>query len=103
MAYCGSSVGTWGDPPVFQIQTLATNPTDLGTCTFVLMPGTEYTAALQLAAANASGSGTGSTVQELPFDSEIAGQFFAFGFTVVVTLYLTAHVIGLVLKFVRDN
>lgn len=103
MSYCGSIIGTWGNPPVFQIQTLALNPADLGTCSRVLMTGAEYTAALQLAAANASGSGTGSTVQEPPFDSQIAGQFFAFGFTVVVTLYLTAHVIGLVLKFVRDN
>lgn len=73
MAYCGSSVGTWGSPAVFQIQTLATAPADLSTCQFVLMPGSEYTTILQLAQQEAfqrglqQGSTTGipSTVTEL--------------------------------------
>lgn len=75
MAYCGSSVGTWGSPAVFQIQTLATAPADLSTCQFVLIPGSEYRTTLQLAElqgqqqAQQQGTTTGtpapSTVTEL--------------------------------------
>jgi hypothetical protein len=111
MALCGYSVGSWGSPAVYQIQTLAQTPSDLGTCTFVLVSGTEYSTALQLAAAtggngnNGNGNGntgTGTTTTE-PFDYQLAAEFWAFGFTAVVSLYLLSHVIGLVLKFVRDH
>lgn len=105
MALCGYSVGSWGSPAVYQIQTLAQTPSDLGTCTFVLVSGTEYSTALQLAAATGgnsnTGTGTGTTAE--PFDYQLAAEFWAFGFTAVVSLYLLSHVIGLVLKFVRDH
>lgn len=106
MAYCSSSVSTWGNPVVFQIQTMANTPTNLGSCQFVLMQGTEYTSALQLAAltgGGGTGTGTGTTAPQEPFDYQLAGQFWAFGFTVLISLYLISHVIGLVLKMVRDN
>lgn len=37
------------------------------------------------------------------FDYQLSGQFFAFGFTAVLSLYLISHVIGLVIKTVRDK
>lgn len=109
MAYCSASVSTWGNPIVYQIQTMTTNPANLGNCQFVIMQGSEYTTALQLAAltggatGGGTGTGTGTTVPPEPFDYQMAGQFFAFGFTSIMTLYLISHLIGLIIKFVRDN
>lgn len=109
MAYCSASVATWGNPIVYQIQTMTNTPSDLGTCQLIVMQGSEYTAALQLAALTGGGSGgtggtgTGTIAPQEPFDYQLAGQFWAFGFTVLISLYLISHVIGLVLKMVRDN
>lgn len=38
-----------------------------------------------------------------PFDYTLAGAFWAWGFTAVLVLYFSAHVIGLVLKQVRNG
>lgn len=85
---------------------MTNTPSDLGTCQIIVMQGSEYTAALQLAALSGGGTGgtgTGTTAPQEPFDYQLAGQFWAFGFTVLISLYLLSHVIGLILKFVRNN
>lgn len=99
MAFCSSIITAWNSPTVFQIQSTATNPADISTCDYIFMSGAEYGNALQLASLTASVS---APVVE-PFDNVLAGQFFAFGFTGLLTLYFISHVIGLLLKFIRDN
>ena len=38
-----------------------------------------------------------------PFDYVKAGEFWAYGFTFVLSLYLFSHAVGLILKKVRDD
>lgn len=79
MAYCATSLGTSGSPPVFQIQTAAQNPADLSTCPFVFMQGSEYGMALQLSKQEGqqegqqsaqTGTSTISTVTQLQIKAE---------------------------------
>lgn len=75
MAYCATSLGTWGSPPAFQIQTASENPSDLSTCPFVFLQGSEYGMALQLARQQGqqsaqTGTPTTSTVTQLQIKAE---------------------------------
>lgn len=75
MAYCATSLGSSGSPPVFQIQTAAQNPADLSTCPFVFMQGSEYGMALQLSKQEGqqsaqTGTSTTSTVTQLQIKAE---------------------------------
>ncbi len=97
--YSGSSI---------TLSPLGQTPSDISTCAEILMTGSDYQAMRQslidsaaVSAATAIQSQQQAQNQALPFDYAVASQAFAFGFIPVVSLYLTSHLIGVVLKMIR--
>jgi hypothetical protein len=85
---------------------MAQTPTDLSTCAQILMSGSDYQAMHQSmidSAVIAAATSAQLQIQNnaLPFDYSIASEAFAFGFIPVLTLYLTSHMVGVVLKMIK--
>lgn len=89
---------------------MAQTPSDLSTCAQILMSGTDYQAMHQSmidSASVAAATALQSQIQQaqsqnqLPFNYSIAAEAFAFGFIPVLSLYLTSHMVGIILKMIR--
>lgn len=103
-ATCATLTGIWGAPAVLQLQSLAFNPASLSTCSYLYMTGADYLQLQQLIQAQASVSTSPvASAPDIPYDYATGGAFWAFGFTGVMTIYFAAHVIGLVLKFIKNG
>lgn len=95
MTTCANLDGSWGAPLTVQM-TAITSPSDLSTCPYIYMTGPEYGDLRTLLTAQ------GAPTQLTPYDYEAGAAFWAYGFSSLLILYVTAHCIGLVIKAVRD-
>lgn len=77
MANCVSIDGTGA------VVNVEPQPTDISTCQYVVMTPVEF-----------------STASQVP-DTTLAGQFFGFGFFMVVASYLAGWAVGAIRKTVR--
>lgn len=99
-ATCSKLLDIWGSPPTIQLKGVLPVPSDLSTCAYLYMTGADYKNMVDLMNAQAAAAVV-VPPPLLPYDYATGGAFWAFGFTGVLILYFSSHVIGLVLKAVR--
>ena len=111
---CATLTSSWGSPPVYQLTSLASQPSDLSTCSYLITTGSDYSV---LAAQVANAPSLESLVAQVenlqalvsnlpsveapPFDASLAAQYWAFAFVIVLTFWVISHVAGVILKPVR--
>lgn len=121
---CATLSNMWGSPPVYQLNALSSNPSDLSTCSYLVMTGGDYASivsqiststslsALQTEVSNlqnivatlgaGSSSSSSSSSVTVP-DYTLLAQFWGFAFVSVLTLWLVSHCGGMVLKAIRGG
>jgi len=113
---CATLTGSWGSPVTVQLQSLASNPPDLSSCSYVFMTGGDYgslvsqiTTGVSLADLQNQVSNLQALVNPLviqqnePFDYDQAALFWGFAFTMVLTFWLVSHVAGLFVRPLKTS
>ena len=73
--------------------------TDIGLCSAVSLSGAEYKSLLASIASAGGGATTAPPVTDI--DYALCAQFWAFGLSTVVTLYLVSKYVGEIVGFIR--
>lgn len=98
MTTCATYYDGYGAPLRIVFDSAPT-PLDLSTCQYIYMTGVDY--ANIRAQYIAEGSLSIAPVS-LPYDYQSGAAFWAYGFSSLLILYVVSHIIGLVVKAVRD-